>query len=678
MAGKRLKVVADDPWLLPVEGELEARHSACMRKLDRIEPIADYANGYNYFGFQYDGIRKGWWFREWLPNAKDVFLFGDFTDWNRTSLRLTRLPNGVWEIFLPEEEYRGRIVDGTRYKLYIHGNNGWHERISAYARYVTEDPQTHNFTPVIRFNSTFDWGDDGKRRIDFSEPLIYECHVGMAQEEAGVGSYKAFEEHILPRIKALGYNTVQLMGIAEHPYYGSFGYHVSNLYAPSSRFGTPDELRSLIKKAHEMGLMVVMDIVHSHYVKNFNEGINELDGSNCHYSRPGEAGNQPYWDSKTYDYGKDEVTHYLLSNLKYWLEEFHFDGFRFDGITSMLYRDHGYREFESRDDYFGDNVNPDALCYLTLANRLIHSLDPRYVSIAEDVSGMPTLCAPVEEGGIGFDYRLAMAVPDYWIELLERPDEQWDLWEMWNELNNRTAATPTIGYVESHDQAMVGDKTIAFRLMDKEMYSNMNKAYPSLVIDRGIALHKMIRLLTISAAGEGYMNFMGNEFGHPDWIDFPRLGNGWNYDKARRQWSLADNGFLRYGQLNAFDKAMIALVKRYHILKMGHGYVLNMDEENKTMVFHHRDLLFVFNWHPTRSITDYIVPVPGEGSWKMVLDSDAKVFGGFGRNDDKQEYFSHRTAETGEKCGHPFYIKIYNLNRTAMVFRLRQTAGNRQ
>ena len=669
----RLAIVEQDDWLKPVEGAMTERYAHFCRRLSGIERTAgslvDYANGYLYFGFQYDPVRRGWWFREWLPGAIDVYLFGDFNGWQRTELPLRRGAGGVWSIFLPDESFAGRLVHGSRVKILVHGRNGWLERIPAYIRRVVQDEQSKDFSGQLWAPAKpFDWNGDRSDISSLGSLYIYECHVGMSQEKEGVGTYAEFAGTVLPRIKEDGYNVVQLMAVAEHPYYGSFGYHVSNFFAPSSRFGTPEDLKALIKRAHELGLAVVMDLVQAHYVKNINEGLNELDGTDHHYSLPGPAGEQPYWDSKLFDYGKPEVEHFLLSNVKYWLDEFHFDGYRFDGVTSMIYTHHGYTEFDSRDKYFTD-VNGDALAYLTLANKLVHDFRPGAVTIAEDVSGMPGMCAPVPDGGVGFDYRLGMAVPDFWIKLLkEVPDEEWNIWEMWHMMVDRLGTVKTVAYCESHDQALVGDKTLAFRLMDKQMYTDMNRSAENLVIDRGMALHKLIRLFTISLAGDAYLNFMGNEFGHPEWIDFPREGNGWSYAHARRQWSLSTNGFLRYSFLGEFDKAMIGLMRRYGVLTSGFAYNHLMDEMNKTIVYSHRgDLLFVFNWHPQRSIPGYEVPVPAPGRYRIVLSSDAKRFGGYGRIDESVDAFSFPRTHADGSVGH--YIKVYNLSRAALVLK---------
>ena len=668
-----LPMVERDEWLHPVAEKVADRHNRYLNRMSAIEQqagsIVDYANGYRYYGWQWDAALDGWWFREWLPEAYDVFIFGDFNSWQRTQLRLDKNRDGVWSIFLPNAMYGHLLTHGSLYKLHIHGKNGWHDRIPAYATRVVQDEQSKNYTAQFwNPEKPYKWKN---KKFDISQVgdlLIYEAHVGMSQEEPKVGTYKEFTKKVLPRIKKAGYNAVQLMAIAEHPYYGSFGYHVANFFAPSSRCGTPEELKALIDTAHKMGIAVIMDLVHAHYVKNQNEGILDLDGSGYHYTKRGEAGYQQYWDSMVFDYGKGGVEHFLLSNVKYWLDEYHFDGFRFDGVTSMLYYHRGYTDFDTRDKFFDEGVDLDAVTYLTLANRLIHDFRPTAVTIAEDVSGMPGICCKIEDGGVGFDYRLGMAIPDFWIKMLkDTPDEDWNIWEMWSIMTNRLPGVKTVAYAESDDQALVGDKTIAFRLLDKLMYDSMDRAVENVVIDRGMALHKMIRLFTISTGGEAYLNFMGNEFGHPEWIDFPREGNNWSYGYARRQWSLRDNGFLRYAFWADFDEAMIELIKENKVLSDGYPYNLLMDEENKTMVYSHRDLIFVFNWHPTAAIPDYELPVHEAGKYEVVLSTDEKRFGGLARQTLGEEHFTFN-VEGEDGTLYP-RLKIYNTSRTAIVLK---------
>ena len=664
---RKLKLIETDPWLKPSEQDIIDRYNRFRERIDEIQrdfgSLMEFAEGYKYFGINYDKTRKGWTYREWAPQAKALYLVGDFNNWDQFSHPLAKNDFGVWEIFLDEKHYKDTFVHGSKIKVLVDSQKGLNYKIPAYITRVVQDEDTKNFTGQVWLPPRFDWIGDRFNAESLGELYIYECHVGMAQEKEGLGTYAEFTEYILPRIKEGGYNAIQMMAIQEHPYYGSFGYHVSNFFAPSSRFGTPEELKTLIKTAHNMGIAVILDIVHSHTVKNTIEGINEFDGSDCQYSHPGSRGEHPQWDSKLFDYGKTEVLRFLLSNLRYWQKEFHFDGFRFDGVGSMMYYHHGLEPIDSRDKYFRQGVEWDAITYLQLANTLVHGMNPLAITIAEDVTGMPGLTFPVEEGGLGFDYRLGMGIPDFWIKLLkENRDEDWNIHEIWHVLNDRLPHVRTVAYAESHDQALVGDKTLAFWLMDKEMYYHMQKDDPDLVVERGIALHKMIRLFTIALGGQAYMTFMGNEFGHPEWIDFPREGNGWSYKYARRQWSLVDDPNLKYQYLAAFDREMISIMKKHQVMTSLFGNQINMDEANKTIVFERKNLIFVFNFHPFNSIPDYSFPVPRWGEYRIILNSDSKAFGGHGRVDDSMTYDAFT-----DPSGNSPYLKIYNTNRTALV-----------
>jgi len=667
MSKEKLKLVKDDPWLEPSAGDIQERYD---RYLERIKLIkADFkslpqlAEAYKYFGINYDENRKGWTYREWAPQAKALYLTGDFNNWDKFTHPLEKNEYGIWEIFLDESKYKDTFVHGSKIKVLVDSKLGMNYRIPAYITRVVQDDDTKNFTGQLWFAEPFNWSKDKFDIANIEEFFIYESHVGMAQEIEGVGTYREFADLNLPRIKAGGYNAIQLMAIQEHPYYGSFGYHVSSFFAPSSRFGTPEDLKYLVEKAHEMEIAVILDIVHSHTVKNTVEGINQFDGSDSQYFHAGSRGEHPQWDSKIFDYGKTEVLRFLLSNIKYWIDEFHFDGFRFDGVGSMMYYHHGTENIDAREKYFRQGVEWDAVTYLQLANDLIHTLKPKALSIAEDVTGMPGLTSPVQDGGLGFDYRLGMGIPDFWIKLLkEYRDEDWNMHQLWQVLNDRLPHVKTVAYAESHDQALVGDKTLAFRLMDKEMYWHMQKDDPDLVIERGVQLHKMIRLFTISLGGQAYMNFMGNEFGHPEWIDFPREGNGWSYKYCRRQWSLVDNPDLKYQYLDAFDKEMIRIIKENRIMTSLFGNQLNVDETNRTLAFERNNLVFVFNFHPQNSIPDYQFPVPVPGEYKIVLNSDDAIFGGHGRIDNAIHYVSTRDGQANK-------LSIYNTNRTALVFK---------
>ena len=656
------RILEIDPYLAPFEDDINLRTELFLSKKKALtgngRKIKKFADGHKYFGFH--RTRTGWVYREWAPAAEAMYLTGDFNNWNIEECPMTRLENGIFEVHL---KGRNALKAGQKVQAVVINSGRILRRIPLYATRVVQDPDTYLWCAEIEDTyEKFAWSDSGF--VPEKTPFIYECHIGMAQEKGAVGTYKEFTENILPRIKELGYNTIQIMAIMEHPYYGSFGYQVSNFFAASSRYGSNRDLKELINTAHKMGIAVLLDVVHSHAVKNTNEGLNEFDGTVHQFFHEGEKGNHSAWGTKLFNYGKNEVLHFLLSNLKYWMEVFHFDGFRFDGVTSMLYHDHGLGSaFTNYGMYFSMNTDTDAVTYLQLANELIHEINPNAITIAEDMSGMPGMCVPVKDGGIGFDYRLSMGVPDLWIKTIkESTDENWDIGKLWYELTSRRPQEKNIGYCESHDQALVGDKTIMFRLCDAEMYTGMSKSASSFIIDRGIALHKMIRLVTASLAGQGYLNFMGNEFGHPEWIDFPREGNGWSYHYCRRQWSLVDNPDLRYTQLNSFDKAMIKLLKEGNLLPLS-AENRWLHQEDKILIYTKGSTVFIFNFHPSKSFDGYFVPVGEEGTYSVALSSDDAGFGGHSHVDTSVEYETVTTPAgwIGFKC--------YLPSRTAIVLK---------
>lgn len=655
-----------DSWLKPYTDTIEKRIEKCLAKEKRLAgngSLSDFAMGHHYYGLHHS--HDTWIFREWAPNAKTIFLTGVFSGWKeKEEFRMNRVnANGDWELKLPGNS----LKHGDLFKLSVHWEGGKGERIPSYANRLIQDDKTKIFSAQVWLpEEQYKW-----IKNDFtpeqSPPVIYEAHVGMATSEEKTGTFREFTENIIPRIKKAGYNTIQLMAIQEHPFYGSFGYHVSSFFAASSRFGTPEDLKELVDRAHVEGLRVIMDLVHSHSVKNINEGLGLFDGNPGQYFHSNERRNHKAWDSLCFDYGKDNVVHFLLSNCRYWLEEYKFDGFRFDGITSMIYFDHGLeKNFTSYDEYFNGNQDEDALIYLFLANKLIHSFKPGALTVAEEMSGMPGIASQTDKKGFGFDYRLSMGVPDYWIKLVkETIDENWDMGKLMYELTQHRPEEKIISYCESHDQALVGDKTLIFRMLDAEMYTCMEKSVHTFTTDRGIALHKMIRLITFATSGGGYLNFMGNEFGHPEWIDFPREGNNWSFKFARRQWNLAENKSLKYYYLGKFDRGMVKLQHDYKLLD--NSYIDRIYENNsdKVIAFIRGDLLFVFNFHPTLSFTDYGIPIPGR--FRIILDTDDQLYGGFNRIDRKPLYLSIKKAERNI-INAPLYLYLYLPSRTGLVF----------
>jgi len=656
------RILELNPQLAPFAGDIDLRMFLYRATRDRIlkegQSLNDFANAYEFFGFHH--VDGGWYYREWAPSAYQLYLEGDFNNWNQTSHPLTPIGDGNWEIFLPGDD---ALWDGCKVKTVVDANMTRTEHIPLYARRAVQDKQTRLFcAEVVDDRKTFQWTDQSFKGED--SLFIYEAHVGMAQEEGKVGSYREFADLILPRIKKAGYNTVQLMAIMEHPYYGSFGYQVSNFYAASSWFGKPEDLKYLINTAHSMGIRVLLDVVHSHAVKNTAEGINMFDGTTWQFFHDGPKGDHPAWGTKCFDYGKTGVLHFLLSNLKFWMTEYHFDGFRFDGVTSMLYHDHGLgTDFNTNDKYFSFNTHTEAITYLQLANELIHQVNPAAITIAEDMSGMPGMCLPISDGGIGFDYRLAMGLPDMWVRTVkEKKDEFWDIFKMWCEMCMRRPGEGTVAYVESHDQALVGDKTMIFRLADAAMYTDMEKTTHNPVIDRAIALHKMIRLFTMAGGGEAYLNFMGNEFGHPEWIDFPREGNGWSFHYCRRQWSLRDNPKLKYEWLGQFDEDMVHLAKEANLFDQRMGNLRLIDSTRQVIVFYRSGLLFALNFSPCNSYTDVEISLPDIADYEVAMCSDDAKYGG-------NDLVAHmKYPAQVDKEGNST-IKLYLPARTAVVLK---------
>ncbi|KAJ5599428.1 1-4-alpha-glucan-branching enzyme [Penicillium hetheringtonii] len=638
-----------DPWLKDHRETLKHRFSLVekwAKDIDATEGGLDkFSKGYELFGLnvQPNGDIL---YREWAPNAKEASLVGDFNNWDVNSNPMKKNSFGVWEVTVPAKAGNPAIPHESKIKITMvlpHGERVY--RIPAWIKRVVQDLSV---SPV--YDAVF-WNPPAAERYSFknSRPKkpeslrIYEAHVGISSPETRVTTYKEFTQNMLPRINSLGYNAIQLMAIMEHAYYASFGYQVNNFFAASSRYGSPEDLKELIDTAHSLGLVVLLDVVHSHASKNVDDGINMFDGSDHLYFHEGGKGRHDQWDSRLFNYGSHEVLRFLLSNLRFWMEEYQFDGFRFDGVTSMLYVHHGIGAGFSGGyhEYFGSTVDEEGVTYLTLANEMLHQLYPECITVAEDVSGMPALCLPHALGGIGFDYRLGMAIPDMYIKLLkEKSDNEWDIGNLAHTLTNRRHGEKTIAYAESHDQALVGDKSLMMWLCDKEMYTNMSVLTEfTPTIERGMALHKMIRLVTHGLGGEGYLNFEGNEFGHPEWLDFPP------------------------------SRAMQHTEAKYGWLHAPQAYISLKNESDKVLVFERAGLLWIFNFHPTDSFTDYRVGVDVAGTYRIVLDTDDAAFGGLSRNVKDTRFFTTDLPWNGRNN----FVQVYIPTRTALVLALEHT-----
>ncbi|KAK2612844.1 alpha-1,4-glucan branching enzyme [Conoideocrella luteorostrata] len=669
-------VVKLDPWLEPFSESLKRRYAKTQEWINNIKAneggLEKFTRGFERFGLNMNED-SSITYREWAPNAVSASIIGEFNNWDRGTHPMKKDSFGVFEILLGAKDGRPAIAHNSKIKIALELPSGEVvDRLPAWARYVTQDLSV---SPA--YEARF-WNPSPAEKYVFKHPKpvkpssarIYEAHVGISTPEQKVATYKEFTKNMLPRIRDLGYNVIQLMAIMEHAYYASFGYQVNSFFAASSRYGPPEDLKELVDTAHGMGITVLLDVVHSHASKNVLDGLNEFDGTDHQYFHGGGKGRHDQWDSRLFNYGHHEVLRFLLSNLRFWMDEYSFDGFRFDGVTSMLYLHHGVGAGFSGGyhEYFGSDVDEEAVVYLMIANEMLHSLYPESITVAEDVSGMPALCLPVALGGVGFDYRLAMAVPDMWIKILkELKDEQWNMGNICHTLTNRRHGEKTIAYCESHDQALVGDKTLMMHLCDAEMYTNMSALSPlTPVIERGLSLHKMIRLITHGLGGEGYLNFEGNEFGHPEWLDFPREGNNNSFWYARRQFNLTEDDLLRYQYLNHFDRLMNQSEAKYRWLNASQAYISLKHEDDKVIVFERAGLVFVFNFHHTSSFFDYRIGVDVAGTYRAVLNTDSKDVGGFNRVDESTRFFTTPMEWNGRRN----WTQVYIPCRTALVLAL--------
>jgi len=469
-------------------------------------------------------------------------------------------------------------------------------------------------------------------------PRIYEAHVGMAQPAQqhhgdSMGSYEAFSRDILPRIKASGYTAVQLMGILEHPLYRSFGYQVSSYFAPSSRYGTPDGFRALVDAAHGLGLAVLLDVPHGHASANTEQGLAQYDGSRYFFT-----GQHNQWGTPSFDFSQEMTRRFLLSNCRYWLEEFLVDGFRFDAVGNMLYRDFGEDDDFSHvgrcfyDQHSQPRANVDGELYLNLANALVHETCGDAVTVAEEFSGMPGLTCTPAQGGLGFDYRFAMGIPDYWAKCIAEPR---DMGSLWYEMTNHRPYDRTISYVECHDQHINGSDAMIWRLLGNEMYNRMGLRDESWNISRGLAYYRLMRLMTLSTADAGYLNFMGCEFGHPEWLDAEAY--------AHRQWALADDPTLKYHALGDWDKELMELVQR-HLPDFAQPPLFRFIHEDKRLLaFERGQLLFAVNFHELNAQQDLRFAVT-PGKYIELVSSDELRFAGHGNLVVKSPATAHFTS----------------------------------
>lgn len=617
------------PFLIERGRRFEAEY---RRIVDQYTSVYNYANLANELGLHCvpgeDGQNK-WIWREYMPGADTVWLTTEKYHFQRHARqRFTKKADGIFELILPYDAlahgmYVELRVEPAAYTvLNPDGIPTALKRVPAFSTWVEQNKEipTQWCARIFHPEKPYCFREKNPEIPSFLR--IYEAHVGMAQPDTkhigeSAGTYLDFANNILPRIKKGGYTCVQLMGILEHPLYRSFGYQVSNYFAPCSRFGTPDDCKQMIDAAHALGLSVILDIPHAHACANTEQGLYQYDGTPYFFM---DKINQ--WGTPSFDFSNEMTRRFLLSNLRYWLEEYHVDGFRFDAVGNMLYKDFGVDDNFSHTGrcFYGKDGKPrtnnEGELYIALANHLIHEINPKGISIAEEFSGMPGLTCLPKDGGLGFDARFAMGIPDYWEKFIKKPQ---DLGSMWYEMNNHRPYDHTISYVECHDQCINGHDAMIWRLLGDDMYNAMLMETETWKVSRGLAFYRLMRLITLATADKGYLNFMGNEFGHPEWLDAE--------EHAHRQWRLAEDTSLKYACLNAWDQAQMQLVSDNIESFKTPAMFRYIHEDKRLLAFERGALLFVFNFNETQAFSDLCFAVT-PGKYLEILSSDERRFAG--------------------------------------------------
>ncbi|CAL5392773.1 unnamed protein product [Camellia sinensis] len=525
------------------------------------------------------------------------------------------------------KKYTPAIPHGSKYRVYFNTPDGPLERIPAWAPYVLPDADgkqafaVHWEPPP---ECVYKWKH---KHPEAPKSLrIYECHIGISGSEPKIASFNDFTEKVLPHVKDAGYNVIQLIGLVEHKDYFTIGYRATNLFAVSSRYGTPDDFKRLVDEAHGLGLLVFLDIVHSYSAADEMVGLSLFDGSNDCYFHTGKRGYHKFWGTRMFKYGDIDVLHFLLSNLNWWVVEYQIDGFQFHSLASMIYTHNGFASFTGdMEEYCNQYVDKDALIYLILANEILHALHPSIITIAEDATLYPGLSEPTSLGGLGFDYFVNLSASEMWSSLLENvPDSDWSMSKIVSTLvGNRHSADKMLLYAENHNQSISGGRSFAEILFGETMEHASDKRA---LLFRGCSLHKMIRLITFTIGGHAYLNFMGNEFGHPKRVEFPMESNNFSFSLANRRWDLLENGV--HSELLYFDKDMMNMDENERILSRGLPNIHHVNDTTMVTSYSRGPLLFIFNFHPTTSYENYSVGVEEAGEYQVILNTDEKKYGG--------------------------------------------------
>ncbi|KAK7287576.1 hypothetical protein RIF29_00857 [Crotalaria pallida] len=610
-----------------------------------------------------------------IDNGKEYDIFNVVVDpeW-RERIRKLKPPIAYWietrkgrKAWL--KKYIPAIPHGSKYRVYFNTPNGPLERVPAWATYVqpaVDGTQAYAIHWEPPPEHVYKWKNTSPKVP--KSLRIYEAHVGISGSEPKISSFNEFTDKVLPHIMETGYNAIQLIGVVEHKDYFTVGYRVTNFYAVSSRYGTPDDFKRLVDEAHGLGLLVFLEIVHSYAAADENVGLSMFDGSNDCYFHSGKRGQHKFWGTRMFKYGDPDVLHFLLSNLNWWIVEYQVDGFQFHSLSSMIYTHNGFASFTGDlEEYCNQYVDKDALLYLILANEILHALYPNIITIAEDATFYPGLCEPTSQGGLGFDYYVNLSVSEMWSTFLESvPDNEWSMTKIVNTLvSDRAYADKMLMYAENHNQSISGRRSFA-EILFGEIDEHSHHYKESLV--RGSSLHKMIRLITLTIGGRAYLNFMGNEFGHPKRVEFPTSSNNFSYSLANRQWDLlAKEGLNR--DLFSFDKDMMKLDENARVLSRRFPYLHHVNDSSMVISYIRGPLLFIFNFHPTDSYDNYSIGVEEAGEYQVILNTDEIKYGGQGCLKEDQ-YFQKTVSKRVDGLRNSLEVPLPS--RTAQVYKLRR------
>ena len=567
--------------------------------------------------------KKGYFFGVWAPNASKVYVIGEFNNWNETSHPMTKLGSGgIWSVFIPgvkiNQLYKFLVISASGEKLY---------KADPFANYAEMRPGNASKTTDL---SGFKWSDDkwlaerSEKDMNKEPMAIYECQIGCWMEhpdgnEDGFYSYREFADRIVDYLKDMGYTHLELMGIAEYPYDGSWGYQVTGYYAPTSRHGEPKDFMYLINKLHKAGIGVILDWVPAHFATDAH-GLGRFDGS-CIFEHPDpRLGEHPDWGTKIFNYGKTEVKNFLIANVLFWLREFHIDGIRVDAVASMLYLDYGKQDGQWVPNIYGGNKNLEAIEFFKHLNSLIHGSYPGFLTIAEESTAWPKVTGDVEDDGLGFSFKWNMGWMHDCGEYMKldpyfRKSNHYAMSFAMRYNNSKNYILPLSHDEVVHLKCSMLNKMPGYHV---EKFANLRDGYTFMFG------HSGKKLL-----------FMGQDFAQErEWseareLDWFLLGENLNkgmqnyvrellhlYRKFPCLWEI-DNDWEGFEWMNADDAD-----------RSTYSFVRRSKKDKKR-------LLFVVNMTPMRW-EKYRVPVPVKKKYKLLLNSDDEQFGGNGNEIPKE------------------------------------------